>query len=194
MNNLKTEDQTIALNQASNRIHKNVMESLVTQEVERQRSQLPENLANYIDPIQVATYALNRLPPLYACSKQGWLYQELHAQSKFQQKITTAVRQGLAAIQRDPIKRSTPLTPTEQTELQEAQAALAALQDLLEHKEISWHNMVDTVQKALAKTATEAIKQVLPKKTHKNRIRQQSEELNLVVYDWKDKTIESKDR
>ncbi len=193
MNKLKTEDQTIASHQDSKRTHKNVMELLVTQEVERQRSQLSENLAKYIDPIEVATYALNRLPPLYACSQQGWQYQELQAQSQFQQQITIAVRQALVAVQRDPIKRSTPLVPIEQTELQEAQAALAALQNLLHQREVSWNNLANTVQKALTKTATEAIKQVLPKKAHKNPIHQESKELNLVVYDWKDNMIESKD-
>ncbi|NEP59538.1 MAG: late competence development ComFB family protein [Symploca sp. SIO2G7] len=188
MNNLKTEEQNIA----SNRIHKNVMELLVTQEVKRQRAQLPENLAKYIDPVEVATYALNRLPPLYACSQRGWLYQELHAQSKFQRQITTAVRQALAAVQRDPIKRSTPLAPSEETELQKAQAALAALQVLLEQEEVSWQNLVNTVQKALAKTATEAIKQILPKKVQKNSSQQKPQEPTLVVYDWKDNLIESK--
>ncbi|NEP09884.1 MAG: late competence development ComFB family protein [Symploca sp. SIO2C1] len=192
MNNLKTEDQTLASHQDSNRTHKNVMELFVSQEVEQQRSQLSENLAKYIDPIEVATYALNRLPPLYACSQQGWQYQKLQAQSQFQQ-ITIAVRQALAAVQRDPIKRSTPLIPSEETELQEAQAALAGLQNLLHQREVSWNNLANTVQKALTKTATEAIKQVLPKKARKNPIHQESKELNLVVYDWKDSIIESKD-
>ncbi|NEQ71232.1 MAG: late competence development ComFB family protein [Symploca sp. SIO2D2] len=200
MNNLKTKEQTIASNQASralnqasrasnqasSRIHKNVMELLVTQEVKRQREQLPENLAKYIDPVEVATYALNRLPPLYACSQQGWLYQELEGQSKFRHQITTAVRQALAAVQRDPIKRSTPLAPSEETELQRAQAALVALQNLLEQEEVSWQNMANMVQKALTKTATEAIKQVLPKKTQKNPAPQKPQVPTLVVYDWKD--------
>ena len=190
MNNLKTEDENRELNATSSRTHKNVMELLVTQEVERQRSQLPENLAKYIDPVEVATYALNRLPPLYACSQQGWQYQQLQAQKKFQSQISTAVRQALAAVQRDPIKRSTPLKPSEETELQEAQAALQALQDLLQQSEVSWQNLVNTVQKALTKTAVEAVKQVLPKKTPRNLTRQEPEKSTLLIYDWKDDGVE----
>ena len=190
MNNLKTEDENRELNATSSRTHKNVMELLVTQEVERQRSQLPENLAKYIDPVEVATYALNRLPPLYACSQQGWQYQQLQAQKKFQPQISTAVRQALAAVQRDPIKRSTPLKPSEETELQEAQAALQALQDLLQQSEVSWQNLVNTVQKALTKTAVEAVKQVLPKKTPRNLTRQEPEKSTLLIYDWKDDGVE----
>ena len=193
MNNLKTEDENIESNATSSRTHKNVMELLVTQEVERQRSQLPENLAKYIDPVEVATYALNRLPPLYACSQQGWQYQELQAQKKFQPQITTAVRQAIAAVQRDPIKRSTPIKPLEETELQEAQAALQALQDLLQQSEVSWQNLVNTVQKALTKTAVEAVKQVLPRKTPRNLTRQEPEKSTLLIYDWKDDSVERED-
>ena len=185
MSNIKTEAQTIELNQVPNRTHINVMESLVAKEVERQRSRLPENLAKYIDPVEVATYALNRLPPLYACSQKGWRYQKLHAQAKFGPQITTAVRQALAAVQRDPLKVSDPLKP-EETELKEAQAALQGLQDLLEHREISWHNLVDVVQKALTKKAVDSVKQVLSQKPLKNLSQQQTKELTDSSYDWVD--------
>ncbi len=176
MNNSKIEDETIELNQVISRTHINVMESLVAKEVERQRSRMPENLTKYIDPIEVATYALNRLPPLYACSKEGWHYQKIQAQHKFRSQITIAVRQALSAVQRDPIKLSDPLKP-EETELKEAKAALEALQDLLEYREISWQNLVDVVQKALTKKAVDSVKQVLNQKALGNQTRQQTKKL-----------------
>ena len=186
MNDLKQpEAQTILLNQVPRRIHINVMESLVAQEVKRQKAQLPRNLAQYIDPIEVATYALNRLPHLYACSQQGWQHQNLQAKTKFQHQITTAVRQAIVAVQRDPIKLSKPLKP-EETELKEAQAALQELQDLLEHRELSWQNLVDVVQKTLTKKAIESVKQVLSQKGLNHETQQQKEELTGSNYDWID--------
>ncbi|NEP09883.1 MAG: late competence development ComFB family protein [Symploca sp. SIO2C1] len=176
MNNSKIENETIELNQVTSRTHINVMESLVAQEVERQRSRMPENLAKYIDAVEVATYALNRLPPLYACSKEGWHYQKRQAQHKLPSQITTAVRQAIAAVQRDPIKLSNPLKP-EETELKEAKAALEALQDLLEYREISWQNLVDVVQKALTQKAVDSVKQVLHKKALGHQTHQQTKKL-----------------
>ncbi|NEP59537.1 MAG: late competence development ComFB family protein [Symploca sp. SIO2G7] len=185
MNNYKTTEEAIALDQFPNRTHVNVMESLVAKEVERQRARLTENLAKYIDPVEVATYALNRLPPLYACNQQGWHHQKLQAQSKFGSQITTAVRQALVAVQRDPLKVSEPLK-AEETELKEAQAALQGLRDLLEHREISWHNLVDAVQKALTKKAVDSVRQAISRKALRSVTQEQAEELGESRYDWID--------
>ena len=54
-------------------------------------------------------YALNRLPALYATSEEGWHRQQLRAKQQLKEQIVTAVRQGLAAVQKDPLKSSTPL-------------------------------------------------------------------------------------
>ncbi|NEO33373.1 MAG: late competence development ComFB family protein [Symploca sp. SIO3C6] len=48
------------------------MELLVIEEVKHQLDNYPQQLANYINPVEVATYALNRLSPLYASSEEGW--------------------------------------------------------------------------------------------------------------------------
>ena len=47
----------------------NIMEELVIEEVQRQIVGLPTRLAQYIKKVEVETYALNRLPPLYASSQ-----------------------------------------------------------------------------------------------------------------------------
>ena len=88
--------------------HYNAMELLVAQEVTKQLKSCPATLREYINPIEVATFALNRLPPLYASCKEGLNRQQKHA-FKFQIQIKTAVRQGFAAVHRDPIRQSTPL-------------------------------------------------------------------------------------
>jgi hypothetical protein len=87
----------------------NAIEPLVVQEVERQMQQLPARLVQYLNPAQVIAYALNRLPPMYATSLEGWHRQQQRAKEKMDHQIFMAVRQGLAAVQRDPLKISTPL-------------------------------------------------------------------------------------
>ncbi|MFB2839785.1 late competence development ComFB family protein [Floridanema evergladense] len=94
-------------------VYRNAIEPLVVQEVEHQLQQLPPKILKYIDPVQVVAYALNRLPALYATSEEGWHWQQVRAKTKLKEQITTAVRQALVAVQRDPLKVFTPLKETE---------------------------------------------------------------------------------
>lgn len=87
----------------------NVLETIVVEEVEHQIGKLPPHLVKYIDPVQVIAYALNRLPSLYATSEEGWRRQQLKAKTELKDQILRAVRQGLAAVQKDPLKVTTPL-------------------------------------------------------------------------------------
>jgi hypothetical protein len=43
-------------------IHLNVMELLVNEEIERQLKPYPSKIKKYINKVEVATFALNRLP------------------------------------------------------------------------------------------------------------------------------------
>ncbi|AFZ44154.1 Late competence development protein ComFB [Halothece sp. PCC 7418] len=85
----------------------NVMETLVAQEVEQQLKALPRASAECITKLDVITYALNRLPPLYAASKEGIAHQKEEAKQKHQQAIKSAVKRAITAVQRDPIRRGT---------------------------------------------------------------------------------------
>lgn len=87
----------------------NVLEPLVAEEVQRQLQYLPPKLVKYINPAQAIAYALNRLPALYATSERGWQLQQQRAKEKLADQIAIAVRQGLAAIQLDPLRVATPL-------------------------------------------------------------------------------------
>ncbi|MEB3278896.1 MAG: late competence development ComFB family protein [Lyngbya sp.] len=91
------------------RKYHNIMEDLVAEEVRSQMALLSPRLTQYIQRIEVETFALNRLPTLYASSREGWLHQQKRARDEYQVKIKTAVRQALAAVQRDPLRSSTPL-------------------------------------------------------------------------------------
>jgi Arc/MetJ-type ribon-helix-helix transcriptional regulator len=126
------------------------MESLVTEEVEKQLQQLPDKIRNYVNRADVIAYALNRLPALYATSEKGWQQQRARAAKEMGARIVAAVRQAIAAVQRDPLRTVAPL----QVEVeQDPLSALQGLRDLLRMEELSWKNLVDAVEYTLMKTA-----------------------------------------
>lgn len=144
------------MNQPKVQTYINVMESLVSDEVEKQIKRLPPNVRQYLDPIEITTYALNRIPPLYASSEQGRKKQEARAKDKFSEEITQAVRQGIAAVQRDPLRVSTPILADADLEKQKAEKALVDLREflrreqLMSQQELSWDNLVTSVKYAIA--------------------------------------------
>ena len=87
----------------------NAMELLVAEEVNKQLETYPASLREYINPVEVATFALNRLPSLYASCEEGLRRQQNRGKIRYRTQVSEAVRQGLAAVLRDPIRRSTPL-------------------------------------------------------------------------------------
>lgn len=92
------------LNQAFNDLNLatiNVMKILVIQEVNRQLKQLSLDQAEYIKPVEVATFALNRLPSLYALSSDDLKHHLKQAKREYRPLVAVAVRQGIAVIQRD---------------------------------------------------------------------------------------------
>jgi hypothetical protein len=135
-------------------VHRNVMEMLVADEIERQIVRLPSNIKKFINPIEVATYALNRLPALYASSQQGFNKQKLKGRSEHSVKITQEVRKGLAAVQQDLLRSSTPLLSENESEIdksiKEAKAALQELADYLPEKDLTWKNVIRLVKPILA--------------------------------------------
>jgi hypothetical protein len=143
------------VSQKSGRIYINVMEELVAEEVERQLKLCPESLRRYIKPLEVETYALNRLTPLYASSEKGKNQQKILGRKQYTDKIKTAVRQGIIAVQRDPLRSSIPLISDTELKYQEAVSALERLEELLEergftlYQKLSWNNLVTEMQRVL---------------------------------------------
>lgn len=133
-----------------NKNYRNIMENLVAKEVKRQLRKIPPNLSQYIDEVEVCTYALNRLPPLYASSAEGSQQQQIRGEQKFGEQIVTAVRQALAAVERDPLRVSTPLIPEKGTEYHDAYLALQELEELLQQGALTWRNLPSTVRQTLA--------------------------------------------
>lgn len=141
------------------KFHKNVMENLVYEEIDRQLKHYPKTLAGYINPVEVATYALNRLPALYASSLNGQSQQTQIARRKYKEQIVSAVRRAIAAIERDPLRVSTPIASELEIQYDLSKKMLDDLQKLLKERnlldypnqEITWENAAGVMQKAFNK-------------------------------------------
>lgn len=138
----------------------NVMEVLVAEEVAHQLESLPHKLARHLNPAEVAAFALNRLPGLYATSKRGWQRQWKRGKGELQAQIASAVRQGIVAVQRDPLQADTPITIADA-----AEAALEELKQLLQCEQLSWENLPGVVRLALMDTLRGKITWAAPKRS-----------------------------
>lgn len=134
----------------AHQIYRNVMEPLVVAEANAQLQQLSPKVVQYINQTEVIAFALNRLPPLYATSEKGWQQLTTKATQKMQTQIKAAVRQAIVAVQRDPLRSSNPLRLEE---TRDANTALQGLRELLRSSDLSWQNVVDTVERVLIRTA-----------------------------------------
>ncbi|HEY9658256.1 MAG TPA: late competence development ComFB family protein [Allocoleopsis sp.] len=127
-------------------IYKNVMEMLVEEEVLRQHKALPARVASYVNPAELVAYALNQLPALYATSQQGVEYQLSRGRAKYHQQITQAVQRAVAAIGRDPLRVSSPLTEQQSPPLREV---LHQMRLLLRNDKVDWDSLPNAVEHAL---------------------------------------------
>ncbi len=147
------------LNPQSAKTHVNVMEALVYKEIEKQLKFYPKNLKSYFNEVEVATHALNRLPPLYASSLSGQKQQERLGQQKHKEEIVSAVRRAIAAVERDPLRNSTPIVSEMEMQYEEALQTLKAIQEILDTnglldyvgQELNWENCTRVLQKAFQK-------------------------------------------
>ena len=104
----------------------------------------------------------------------------MNHEQKYKQQITVAVRQAIAAVQRDPLRVSIPLTQEREPNDQSAIIALRELQDLLKQrkllhqKELSWENLVGV------------IKQVLNELDHREISQQRRNQLAVQFHEWRD--------
>jgi hypothetical protein len=124
------------------KLYVNVMELIVAEEVDRQLASMPERVSKYIKRTEVETFALNRLPALYASSEKGLHHQYERALHEHHPKVVSAVRQAFAAVQVDPIRLSKPLHLSGEEE-----AVLQALRDLLNSPELTWESALAEIQR-----------------------------------------------
>ncbi|MEL6398458.1 MAG: late competence development ComFB family protein [Cyanobacteria bacterium J06626_4] len=125
--------------------HINVMELLVAEEVDRQMAGLPARLLKYLKRSEVETFALNRLPSLYASSEQGLHHQRQKGQQTLKPQIAAAVRQAFAAVQSDPIRMSQPLAINATDD--NAGAVLGLLKQWMQDPDLTWDTALHNLQK-----------------------------------------------
>jgi hypothetical protein len=121
------------------RAYTNVMERLVAEEVERQKAKLPPKLREYIKTVEVETYALNRLPALYASSEKGWQLQYEKAGKIHAEAVSKSVRQGIAAVQVDPLRASQPLSVRQNDE---SEVILSTFRNMLNQPDLGWEDIL----------------------------------------------------
>lgn len=146
----------------------NVMEILVAEEVEKQLKTLQPRVLKYLRRVEVETYALNRLPSLYASSEKGWQHQYEKAKRELHNQIKSAVRQAFAAVQVDPIRVSEPLN------LQNDEAsivALNALREMLKQPDLSWDGAINRLRAVLGLRNDPVQQSGNPEASHRTRYR-----------------------
>lgn len=74
----------------------NVMEELVLSEAISRVAEIEATSEQALDVGDIAAYALNRLPPLYATTEEGASYQRMRAKEELQVLITDRVEEALA--------------------------------------------------------------------------------------------------
>jgi len=157
-------------------VHVNVMETLVHEEIDKQLRFYPKNLRNYLNLTEVATYALNRLPPLYASSVKGMEEQRRVAARQYRSELTSAVRRAIAAVERDPLRSSEPIVSEIEMNYRGAETTLGQIQELLKrynllepiNKEVTWDNCMPLLRQAFLKLASENAgtpKDVIPRRS-----------------------------
>ncbi|MEB3161539.1 MAG: late competence development ComFB family protein [Synechocystis sp.] len=108
----------------------NLVEVIVKEEVYSELQKLPVNVAKFISIADVASYALNRLPPMYVSSEEGKHYQMLKIE-QMRGDIHAAVLQGIGAVMRDPLRKSTPLNLDEIDSFSTAHEILIELEEFV---------------------------------------------------------------
>ena len=88
--------------------YKNVMELLVDNEIDRQTYSYSKQDAQSINRIEVAAYALNILPALYASSQEGVNLQYERGLQEMGGQIESAVTNALNLVSGKPERDSTP--------------------------------------------------------------------------------------
>jgi Late competence development protein ComFB len=128
--------------------YKNAMELLVQEEIDQLLPTLDPEIVTEINPIEVSTYALNRLPPLYASSEEGLVRQHERGKEEFDEEITAVVKRALEIVQERPVRFTTPLQEATNLDLQESKEALQELANWLwlSHRELSWQDLVKVIK------------------------------------------------
>ncbi len=87
----------------------NVMEELVLTEAIARAAEIEATSETSLDVGDIAAYALNRLPPLYATTEEGASYQRLRARAELQELISQQINESIGRNLNQPNDNRTPV-------------------------------------------------------------------------------------
>ncbi|MBE9049936.1 late competence development ComFB family protein [Nostocales cyanobacterium LEGE 11386] len=87
----------------------NVMEELVLTEAIARVAEIEATSEKSLDVGDIAAYALNRLPPLYATTEEGANYQRLRAKAELQELISQQISESIGRNLDQPNDNRTPV-------------------------------------------------------------------------------------
>jgi hypothetical protein len=122
----------------------NAIEHPVVKEARLQLEEFSPQMKQHVKVVEVVAYALNRLPTMYATTRQGYINQHDHALSALNSQISDVVHRGFQIVQTgDPLHDLTPLPP--QLLMNEA-GVLHALRQLFRRKFLRWNDVPNAVR------------------------------------------------
>lgn len=124
----------------------NIIEELAIAEAKAQIDKLHPNIRPKLDISEVAAYALNRLPPMYATTKRGWLQHRQVAITELKNKIADSVSRAILGTQKDSLRCVSSLP---KSELEDEAKSLAQLQKLLRRENLQWKDVPMAVETAI---------------------------------------------
>ncbi|MCS6958435.1 MAG: late competence development ComFB family protein [Pseudanabaenaceae cyanobacterium SKYGB_i_bin29] len=125
---------------------RNVLESIVLQEVQAQLKKLSPDLQKKYNVADLVAYALNRLPPMYVTTQKGWVQSRSRALKEINHQVVDVVKKALHSCRPDPLKKREPLP---ESELASEPRTLVLLQEFLGNPNLRWDQLPQAVERAL---------------------------------------------
>lgn len=125
-----------------------MIEDVVVAEAQAQISHLSYGVRQKANLSEVAAYALNRLPPLYAGTERGWLQQRRQAHYVLKEQIAATVQEAIGIVSLSSLRHTTPLP---QEDRGNGARCLAQLQKILGKPNLQWKDVPSAVAESLGK-------------------------------------------
>ncbi|TYQ29294.1 late competence development ComFB family protein [Pseudanabaena sp. UWO310] len=128
----------------------NVLEEILVRETYIQIEELPPEKQPKVKVAEVVAYALNRLPPLFATSINGWQYQYAYAVNELSPQISQSVKHGIKTVLfGDPLHDLTPLPNHLFTN---SSGVLYQLSQILGRRHLRWRDVPALVESVITRS------------------------------------------
>jgi hypothetical protein len=125
----------------------NVLENLAIKEVKTQLIRMANILPRRVEIDDACAYVLNRLPAMYATTKQGEIWQTQKVEQGLSSQVESIVIQSLMTLAKTPRRLADPL-PFIKFE-QECDLAIQELRHTFKRADITWQNIASLAEHAI---------------------------------------------